>query len=320
MMGDDRERLRPPSTFTPAPKRDSKPMAAPAKDDARRTGGPSHDIAAVGIHPAAAPGTSTKTLDRFALDSAALTADHRKALDDIAADVAARLAADPGARAEITISGHTDTSGDEAHNQGLGLDRAESAKTGLEAALGRKRADASRAGPIATESFGETRLAKETNDDVKEPSNRRVEITVRVVSPPPVIVVPGPGLVGGGEKRKPPILDLPKDYRPKEPTWWERTEDERRRIDEYDRTHPKRSRSLTDIITEGVTDALEPVIKKLPKWLQPKARDAIRAGIEGGTEAACDAAVDASGVSGDEAKAMKAACKAALKTKPEGSR
>jgi hypothetical protein len=69
-----------------------------------------------------------------------------------------------------------------------------------------------------------------------------------------------------------------------------------------------------------VTQGLEPVIRKLPKSLRQKARDAIRSGIEAGTEKACEAAIDSSGVTGDEAQALKAACRAALKTKPGGAR
>ena len=107
-------------------------------------------------------------------------------------------------------------------------------------------------------------------------------------------------------------------YRPPEEDWWQRTERDRRKIEAYDRAHPPRTRSVTDVLVEGVTNGLDPVIRELPKSLRQKARAAIRAGIEAGTEKAIDSAIDASGVTGDAAQALKAACKEALKSKPSG--
>jgi hypothetical protein len=47
-------------------------------------------------------------------------------------------------------------------------------------------------------------------------------------------------------------------------------------------------------------------------------RSGARKGLEKGTEAACEAAIDATGLTGNEADALKAACKGAMKTKPGG--
>lgn len=265
----------------------------------------------------------SESIDKFGHNSATLTGKHNKSITALAAAIAARLAIVANGRATIMIAGHTDTSGDEKYNKDLGQKRADAAKATLEAALAKQKLGAEKIGTIGTTSSGESDLAKATKDGVKEPLNRRVVIMVKIEAPPPVIVVPD----APKEKKKFPDLTLPPDYkppedygprRPPEEDWWKKAEENQRKIDEYDKKHPRKPKSLTDVIVEGVTQALEPIIKKLPKSLRDKAREGIRAGIEKGTEAGCDAAIDATGVTGEEAEAMKAACKAALKTKPGG--
>jgi hypothetical protein len=266
----------------------------------------------------------SKTLDRFAHNSARLTADHRKAIEALAAEIAARLALVPGGKADIAIAGHTDSSGDETYNEGLGLERADAAKAAVEAALGRKKVAAERIAGIATESLGETRLAKDTPNDVKEPANRRVVITVRIEAPLPLTATtpatPTPSTQPEAPPKKPIDWNLPPGYKVPEEDWWTRTEREVEKGREYDRLHPRRSRSLTDVLADGVLQALEPLIRKLPERFRQKARDAIRKGVESGTEKGCEAAVDTSGLTGEDAEAAKAACKAALKAKPGGAR
>jgi outer membrane protein OmpA-like peptidoglycan-associated protein len=224
--GDDRERVLPPSSSTPTrvPNAASKSSSA-TKDMPRRAPGPAHDISSVRIH-AADPNTLAKVLDHFAHNSAVLTGGHRKLLDELAAEIAARLALAAGAKARITMSGHTDTSGDETHNETLGLQRAEAAKTALDAALRRKHVAADRVGDIATESLGETQLAKPTPDEVKEPRNRRVEVTVTIEAPLPTPSTPiaPPATPEKDEPTKKPIdLNLPPTYKLPEESWWQRT-------------------------------------------------------------------------------------------------
>jgi hypothetical protein len=266
----------------------------------------------------------SKTLDGFAHNGARLTTGHRKAIEALAAEIAARLALAPGAKADIAISGHTDTSGDEATNEGLGLARADAAKSALDAALVRKKVGADRISGSATETFGEARPAVETGEDVKEPANRRVEITVRIEAPLPSAATtpapPAPGTQPEAPPKKPIDWNLPPGYKVPEEDWWKRTEREVQKGREYDRLHPRRTRSLTDVIADGVVQALEPLIRKLPERFRQKARDAIRKGVESGTEKGCEAAVDASGLTGEDAEAAKAACKAVLKAKPGGAR
>ncbi len=81
--------------------------------------------------------------------------------------------------ARITATGHTDTSGSEAYNMALSLRRANTVKDAL-VKLGVPAA------AIATVGRGEAGLLVQTGDGVREPQNRRVEITIpQMASAPP---------------------------------------------------------------------------------------------------------------------------------------
>lgn len=69
----------------------------------------------------------------------------------------------------IVIVGHTDSSGPKGYNQKLSMRRAQAAKDGL-VAMG---IDAAK---IRVEARGENDLLVKTNDNVREPANRRAEI------------------------------------------------------------------------------------------------------------------------------------------------
>jgi outer membrane protein OmpA-like peptidoglycan-associated protein len=102
----------------------------------------------------------------FRLDTSDLTEESRAILPDVLSAVAARKVP------EVTVIGHTDTTGTAANNYRLGLDRAQTVKTlllraGLDASL------------IDVESHGEADLLRRTPDSTAEPRNRRVEITIR---------------------------------------------------------------------------------------------------------------------------------------------
>lgn len=70
----------------------------------------------------------------------------------------------------VTITGHTDRSGPAAYNVGLSQRRAANVRSYL---LGLGVPDAT----ISTEALGESRPAVDSGDGVREPQNRRVEIT-----------------------------------------------------------------------------------------------------------------------------------------------
>jgi outer membrane protein OmpA-like peptidoglycan-associated protein len=95
-----------------------------------------------------------------------LTDESRAMLPEVIKTVAARTIP------EVTVIGHTDTTGSAEDNYKLGLERAEAVKAlivqaGLDASV------------IQVESHGEADLLHKTADNTAEPRNRRVEITVR---------------------------------------------------------------------------------------------------------------------------------------------
>jgi N-acetylmuramoyl-L-alanine amidase/outer membrane protein OmpA-like peptidoglycan-associated protein len=142
-------------------------------------------IATTAPRPPAGPGLSgesdsedTVMLDRFASDSAALTAAHRAALAQLArAIVDSQSGPEPVQGVDLT--GHTDSSGDATFNASLGQKRAAAAEAEL-----RRQIDALSPGLPARLAFhsstsGEaTPVADNTTADGKA-RNRRVEVRLR---------------------------------------------------------------------------------------------------------------------------------------------
>jgi outer membrane protein OmpA-like peptidoglycan-associated protein len=102
----------------------------------------------------------------FRLDTSELTEESRAVLPDVIRVVAAWKVP------EVTVIGHTDTTGSTASNYQLGLERAQAVRELLlEAGLDASMIDVS--------SHGEADLLQSTPDNTAEPRNRRVEITIR---------------------------------------------------------------------------------------------------------------------------------------------
>jgi outer membrane protein OmpA-like peptidoglycan-associated protein len=99
----------------------------------------------------------------FGFDSAQLSAEARNTLGQIAD------AAEANPEADISATGFTDTVGPEDYNQDLSFRRAQTVKD----ALSGRGIEAER---IGTAARGESQLAVDTADGVREPRNRRVEI------------------------------------------------------------------------------------------------------------------------------------------------
>ena len=99
----------------------------------------------------------------FNLDSAHVSRDADQVLQEIA-DAAHDF---PGA--SLVVEGHTDTSGTHEHNQALSDARARAVAD----VLVREGVERDR---IRTEGMGETGLAVQTGDGVREPRNRRVVV------------------------------------------------------------------------------------------------------------------------------------------------
>lgn len=115
---------------------------------------------------ASLPPTPQHFILYFRFDSEELTDESRRLVQDVL--VAVKLRPDP----EVVAIGHTDTTGTQAKNVELGLRRANAVRTILiEAGLAPEA--------VAVASHGEGALLVHTADNVFEPRNRRVEITVR---------------------------------------------------------------------------------------------------------------------------------------------
>ena len=115
---------------------------------------------------AAQPGPPARFILYFKGDSDELTPESQARLPDVVQSIRERRAGDVG------VVGHTDTVGTRQYNYWLGLRRA-GRVADLLVAVGVDR------GLIDLDSHGEDDLLVATGDDVDEPRNRRVEITVR---------------------------------------------------------------------------------------------------------------------------------------------
>ncbi|MDB5739160.1 MAG: hypothetical protein JWP16_200 [Alphaproteobacteria bacterium] len=119
--------------------------------------------------PAPAPAPAAQTSDftvYFDFDSWTLKAEQLKVLSDVI------NTARTGGQTNITIVGHTDTSGDNAYNQKLSVHRANVVVEAL-VDMGARRA------ALHASGVGEADLAVQTEDGVKEAKNRRTVITLQ---------------------------------------------------------------------------------------------------------------------------------------------
>ena len=116
---------------------------------------------------AQAPVPATKDFTvYFDFDSWTLNAEQLKVLTDVINTARA------GGQTNITIVGHTDTSGDSAYNQKLSVRRANVVVEALVDMGARRNA-------LHASGVGETDLAVQTEDGVKEAKNRRTVITLQ---------------------------------------------------------------------------------------------------------------------------------------------
>lgn len=102
----------------------------------------------------------------FNWDSKTLSAGAKNVLDAVAAEVAKNTPS------QITVSGHADTSGADTYNKRLAFKRANAVRDALvERGVS--------ADLLVVESHGESSLLVATSDDVREPANRRVNISFK---------------------------------------------------------------------------------------------------------------------------------------------
>jgi outer membrane protein OmpA-like peptidoglycan-associated protein len=181
----------------------AQPAKAPAEPDKGAVGAPMA-ASPEAARPAARPAGPSRLLDRIAFDRDALTPAHLKEIDALAGEIAEE-ARKGGGPIKIVVTGHTDTSGKEAYNEGLGLRRAENAKAALEAALRKAGAGPTAIDKIEVLSLGEHRLIVETPDETKDAHNRAVEITTSL----PVKLAPMPTMPPEPEKKRIDLFKLP---------------------------------------------------------------------------------------------------------------
>ena len=116
---------------------------------------------------AASPKKPVTFLLYFETGGAKLSVESEADLRKILEEVVARPVPD------ISVIGHTDTAGDDAANEKLGLERARFVAELI------NRDNKIEAGKIAVESHGEKNPLVPTPDNTDEPRNRRVEVTIR---------------------------------------------------------------------------------------------------------------------------------------------
>jgi len=117
--------------------------------------------------PASAPAAASNDFTvYFDFDSWTLKAEQLKVLDDVIAT------ARSGGQSNIVIVGHTDTSGPDDYNQKLSVKRANVVVEALVQMGARRTA-------LHASGVGETDLAVQTGDGVKEAKNRRTVITLQ---------------------------------------------------------------------------------------------------------------------------------------------
>lgn len=266
------------------------------------------------MSPSMASALGSTAVDQFALGSAKIPTAGEDALRSSAENILFFLKKYPGSSVHIT--GHTDLVDTEARNLTLGQERADAVsaflqKEGVPAEI------------ISTESQGESSPVVPTKEGVAEGRNRRVNVFFRVnklqLSLGLDLTLTPPSPEKDQPTAKPPFIGIPKIPLPPihEPTLDEKMRELDRKLKEY---KPPPKKSLTDVIVDGVIEkAVRPILRKTglsEKW-QKRAEDLVRKGIETGTEKGCDAAVDALNVGSSEKEALKAACKAAIKQKPQ---
>ncbi len=259
----------------PQPKGEVAPPAGSERETPGTTGAPGASL------------TSGTGLDGFGRDKAVLSPGHVASLDQLAWSINLHLGMLKAGHASIQVVGHTDTTGTEKHNSGLGQQRAEAVRSALAEALKKHGVSADQLDPIGTRSAGESDLAVKTADEVDEPRNRRVHIEVTISAPTP-------------PTKKPPIdLNLPRDWQP--PGSGAGTP-----------LAPGPGPATPTPSREWLEEALkkDDLLKQLPKWARDKAID----GLKDADETVVDKVIDAVPWDDKAKTAAKAALKALLKT------
>lgn len=252
--------------------------------------------------PSIAAVMGSERLSHFSINSPALTGTHHDQVTELAATILNLLEQYPGGI--VSIVGHTDATGSEAHNMRLGQERAESVRDALVTA-------GVPADVITTDSAGEGSLFVPTQR--AEGLNRRVEISFRpepsfrIHMPPLSLQSPAAPEPGGTQPdlqmRLPPL-------RPETPE--ERIE----RIIRTPPPAPPQRRSFNDLFWRRVDDGLDSVMDRfnVPDDLRDLIRRGAHAAIEKGAQAILDQALDSAGIQGEAREAIRQTVRAMGRT------
>lgn len=256
--------------------------------------------------PLVARGMGSLNVDGFVTDSAALPPGAAARLGELAARIVSLLEDYPGG--SVTVVGHTDAVGAEAHNEQLGQTRADAVRDVLVGA-------GVPAGIVMTSSRGEGSPAVLARG--ADARNRRVSVSFEPESrftfgmgltPPEPLTPLREGAVP--PPLFPPRIQPSDIFRPETP------EETGRRIFRPLPPVPAGTgpRSLNDAVRDAIDRAIDPLISPLPPWARSMVRDAAHAGAARGARAVLDQALDAAGVQGPEREAIRSAVEAASRT------
>ncbi len=186
----------------------------------------------------------------------------------------------------IRLVGHTDSTGQETYNVGLGNRRARAVEKALQDKL---KGLSGRVQIVRDPSPGETEPTADNRTREGQARNRRVEvfITTGVATPPPTI------------PKKPPInlWDWSKLRPPQDPIIQTKPEP-------YWQPMPPGRKG------QSVQDWLDEKLRRVPSWLRTRMRDA----IVKGSCATLATLMEQAGLTGAEKQALESMCEAAVKT------
>jgi outer membrane protein OmpA-like peptidoglycan-associated protein len=253
------------------------------------------------------------TLDGFAVDSAALTSEHRAQVSGLASSIVGLLRSYPAG--SVSLTGHTDATGSEAHNTELGQRRAEAVQSALIAA-------AVPSGAIGASSAGAGELRVQTQQ--ADPKNRRVEVRfepelrVHLVPslelPMPALTPPVPpaDAVPQVTFGPPPSVGLP----PPNSSHEETPPEPRKFFAPIPPAGDRLSGSFNQTVLDRLDGVLNSVMQelKIPGSVHGIIREGAKAALKKSAESLLDTALDQAGVTGQSAEAIRAAVRAAAQT------
>jgi outer membrane protein OmpA-like peptidoglycan-associated protein len=271
------------------------PQAAGAAPTIQRQALPNAPDLTLRPSPTAARLLGSLTLEGFATDSAALTGEHHAALTALAAALRSLLRSYP--TGALSVTGHTDATGSEAHNATLGERRALAVTAVLVA-------EGISSDVISTSSAGEGELREPTPH--ASPRNRRVEIRFepgqrgRLVEP----------LQMPEDKPSTPVnLFPPSALPPETPT------EKMKRILQPIPEAPA-GPTISQAVLEQLDRRLNKAMEKLgvPDKYRPYVRDAAHSALAAGVGKLRDMALDQLPMGEQEKEALRKAAEAAVQT------